>query len=220
MSRMISPPSSHRLSRCRLRVFRDKPCASRSSRNGVNTATICSPGITSRSSPHQLAAQVAKSGQKVARSGVPAMMGGSCFCVFAMRLISILNHCYHFPGFVNVVARLCEHTKSIEVEVRPRVGSKAICSICRHPAPTYDHLGVRRFEFVHLLGLLRFPTVSHAPGGLSPVWREGRGGAVGLRQAPDDNGLCPVPGALGQEAILEGDGPVVSNIVGQGLSGG
>ena len=39
------------------------------------------------------------------------MMGGSCLCVFAMRLISILNQCYHFPGFVNVVARLCEHTK-------------------------------------------------------------------------------------------------------------
>ena len=63
MSRMISPPSSHKLSRCRLRVLRDSPWASRSSRNGVNTATICSPGITSRSSPHQLAGQVAKSGQ-------------------------------------------------------------------------------------------------------------------------------------------------------------
>ena len=63
MSRMISPPSSHKLSRCRLRVLRDRPWASRSSRNGVNTATICSPGMTSRSSPHQLAGHVAKSGQ-------------------------------------------------------------------------------------------------------------------------------------------------------------
>ena len=84
------------------------------------------------------------------------MMDFSCFCVFAMRLISILNQCYHFPGFVNVVARLCEHTKSIEVEVRPRVGSKAICSICRNPAATYDHLGVRRFEFVPFWGFCVF----------------------------------------------------------------
>ena len=76
--------------------------------------------------------------------------------LFGMRLISILNQCHHFPGFVNVVARLCEHTKSIEVEVRPRVGSKAICSICRHPAPTYDHLGVRRFEFVAFWGFMVF----------------------------------------------------------------
>jgi len=73
-----------------------------------------------------------------------------------MRLISLLNHCYHFPGFVNVVARLCEHTKSIEVEVRPRVGSKAKCSICHRPGATYDHLGVRRFEFVPFWGFMVF----------------------------------------------------------------
>ena len=35
-----------------------------------------------------------------------------------MRLISILNQCYHFPGFVYVVARLDKSSKSIEVQVR------------------------------------------------------------------------------------------------------
>ena len=40
--------------------------------------------------------------------------------------------------------------------MRERVGSKAICSICRHPAPTYDHLGVRRFEFVPFWGFCVF----------------------------------------------------------------
>ena len=73
-----------------------------------------------------------------------------------MRLISLRNHCYHFPGFVNVVARLCEHNKSIEVEVRPRVGSKAKCSICHRPGATHDHLGVRRFEFVPFWGFMVF----------------------------------------------------------------
>ena len=80
----------------------------------------------------------------------------SSLCFFVMRLISLLNHCYHFPGFVNVVARLCEHNKSIEVEVRPRVGSKAKCSICHRPGATYDHLGVRRFEFVPFWGFMVF----------------------------------------------------------------
>jgi len=73
-----------------------------------------------------------------------------------MRLISILNQCYHFPGFVNVAARLDGEAKSIEVEVRERVGSKGKCSICHTPAPTYDHLAVRRFEFVPLWGFVVF----------------------------------------------------------------
>ena len=49
------------------------------------------------------------------------------------------------------------------------------------------------------------------------VWCEGRSGALGLRRTPDDNRLRPVPGALGQEAVLEGNRPVVSHFLGQGL---
>jgi transposase len=70
-----------------------------------------------------------------------------------MRLISILNRFHHFPGFVNVAARLCAERNSIEVEVRSRKGSRGICSCCEKPGPTYDHLKVRRFEFVPLWGL-------------------------------------------------------------------
>jgi len=73
-----------------------------------------------------------------------------------MRLISILNQCYHFPGFVYVVARLNKSSKSIEVEVRERSNSKGICSICKQPAPTYDHQPVRRFEFVPFWGFMVF----------------------------------------------------------------
>ena len=75
---------------------------------------------------------------------------------FGMRLISILNQCYHFPGFVYVVARLNKSSKSIEVEVRERSNSKGICSICKRPAPTYDHQTVRRFEFVPFWGFCVF----------------------------------------------------------------
>jgi transposase len=73
-----------------------------------------------------------------------------------MRLVSILNQCHHFPGFVNETARICHETKSIEVDVRSRQGSKGKCSICGSPGPTYDHLGVRRFEFVPFWGFAVF----------------------------------------------------------------
>jgi len=73
-----------------------------------------------------------------------------------MRLISILNQCHHFPGFVNDTARLCNESKSIEVDVRARHGSKGKCSCCHQPGPTYDHLGIRRFEFVPFWGFMVF----------------------------------------------------------------
>lgn len=49
-------------------------------------------------------------------------------------------------------ARLNTSTKTIEIEVRPRKGSKAHCSCCQHPAPGYDQLAVRHFEFILIGG--------------------------------------------------------------------
>src|SRR5258707_13516475 len=46
--------------------------------------------------------------------------------------------------------------KSIEVDVRPREGSAAVCSGCHQPAPGYDHLPERCFEFIPLWGFLVF----------------------------------------------------------------
>ena len=40
--------------------------------------------------------------------------------------------------------------------VRPRKGSAAVCSRCHLPAPAYDHLSERRFEFIPLWGFLVF----------------------------------------------------------------
>ena len=70
------------------------------------------------------------------------------FC--AMELITILNSCHHFPGFVYQRARFSADRKSIEVSVRLRKGSAAICSRCQQPAPGYDQLPERRFEFIPL----------------------------------------------------------------------
>src|SRR6266851_948023 len=58
-----------------------------------------------------------------------------------MRLITLLNHCHHFPGFVYEKARLCPERGIIEIDVRPRRGAKPVCSGCHEPAAGYDHLG-------------------------------------------------------------------------------
>jgi hypothetical protein len=34
-----------------------------------------------------------------------------------MRLITLLNHCHHFPGFVYETARLCPDRGIIEINV-------------------------------------------------------------------------------------------------------
>ena len=67
-------------------------------------------------------------------------------------LARLLNACHHFPGFVYAAVRLIEATATIEVDVRPRRGSKARCSCCGKPASGYDVLPVRRFEFIPIWG--------------------------------------------------------------------
>ncbi|MGB5563049.1 MAG: hypothetical protein WBN02_12130 [Sedimenticolaceae bacterium] len=69
-----------------------------------------------------------------------------------MLLTRLLNDCHRFPGFVYHAARLSTATKTIEIEVRPRKGSKARCSCCQRPAPGYDQLSARRFEFIPIWG--------------------------------------------------------------------
>ena len=44
----------------------------------------------------------------------------------------------------------------IEAAVEPRANSKAQCSICERRCPGYDHLAVRRFEFIPLWAIAVF----------------------------------------------------------------
>ena len=74
----------------------------------------------------------------------------------AMELITILNRCHCFRGFVYQHARFSADKKSIEVAVRPRKGSAAVCSRCHLPVPGYDQLAEPRFEFIPLWGFLVF----------------------------------------------------------------
>jgi transposase len=73
-----------------------------------------------------------------------------------MELITILNRCHRFRGFVYQHAHFSADKKTIEVAVRPRKGSAAVCSRCLLPAAVYDRLAERRFEFIPLWGFLVF----------------------------------------------------------------
>ncbi len=73
-----------------------------------------------------------------------------------LQLITILNRCHHFKGFVYQRAGFSADHKSIEITVRPRKGTRAICSRCQQPAPGYDQLAERRFEFIPFWGYLVF----------------------------------------------------------------
>ena len=75
---------------------------------------------------------------------------------FMLQLITILNRCHRFPGFVYHQARFSSDHKSIEISVRPRKRSAAACSRCHEPAPGYDQLPERRFEFIPFWGYLVF----------------------------------------------------------------
>ena len=69
-----------------------------------------------------------------------------------MLLAWLLNACHHFPGFVYAAVRLLEATSFIEVDMRPRPGSKPHCSGCGRVAPGYDLLSTCRVEFIPIWG--------------------------------------------------------------------
>jgi transposase len=69
-----------------------------------------------------------------------------------MLFARLLNACHHFPGFVYAAVRLIQATNTIEVDVRPRRGSRPRCSCCGNKAPGYDLLPVRQFEFIPIWG--------------------------------------------------------------------
>lgn len=78
-----------------------------------------------------------------------------------MRITTLLNKLYPSPGFVYSDFAVVpddghdchdEHHWHLEVVVEPRKGSKLICSVCHKPAPFFDHLRERIFEFIPIWG--------------------------------------------------------------------
>ncbi len=74
-----------------------------------------------------------------------------------MQLKTILNRVQKHSSFVYTDARFVEgEPPELEVDIRPRVGSRAACSGCGKRAATYDTQSPRRFQFVPLWGILVF----------------------------------------------------------------
>src|SRR5690242_14961441 len=132
-----------------------------------------------------------------------------------MELITILNRCHRFRGFVYQHAHFSADKKSIEVAVRPRKGSAAICSRCHLPAPGYDQLAERRFEFIPLWGFLVFLlyTMRRVDCRRCCVWLSKS--PLGRRQTHTDQSLHAIPGPLGTATVMERDGGGSSHILGQ-----
>jgi transposase len=68
-----------------------------------------------------------------------------------VQVKTILNRVHKIKGFVYERDRFLGDV--IEVDVRPRRGSRAYCSGCGRRGSTYDRLATRRFAFVPLWGI-------------------------------------------------------------------
>jgi len=75
-----------------------------------------------------------------------------------MQLKTILNRVQKFKRFIYESVRLIEQADGtrLEIELRPRSNSSALCSVCGKPGPGYDTLPARWFEFVPLWGIKVF----------------------------------------------------------------
>src|SRR5260370_9150385 len=143
-------------------VFGDRSEATSSSRKGRKQATSFSPGGKSFSIPIHALGQPSRPRQYLSSKADDAAAMRFIVEVFAevwfrdMELITILNRWHRFRGFVYHQARFTSDHKSIEISVRPRKRSAAVCSRCHQPAPGYDQLPERRFEFIPLWGFFVF----------------------------------------------------------------
>ena len=76
-----------------------------------------------------------------------------------LALKTLLNRVERLQGFVYESSQLAAgRVVRIEIRVRAREHSKGACSHCQRPAPGYDRLAERRFQFVPLWGI---PTYFH-----------------------------------------------------------
>ena len=74
-----------------------------------------------------------------------------------MQLKTILNRVQKHSAFVYAETRFVEgEPVELEIDIRARRGSRAVCAGCGRRGPTYDRLSPRRFQFVPLWGILVF----------------------------------------------------------------
>jgi len=135
-----------------------------------------------------------------------------------MELITILNRCHRFRGFVYQHAHFSADKKSIEVAVRPRKGSAAVCSRCHLPGPVTNNSPNDTLS-------------SFSCGGFSSSFCTPCGGSTVAAAALSPSKKFPGAMAnaqslhallrpLGAATIMERDGGGLSHFLGQGLRRG
>lgn len=74
-----------------------------------------------------------------------------------ITITTLLNRLGKFKGFCIEAAHLGERLQEgLKIFLRARKGSRAICSGCDQPGPTYDHLPERQWHFIPLWGVMVF----------------------------------------------------------------
>jgi hypothetical protein len=138
-----------------------------------------------------------------------------------MELITIPNRRHRFRGFVYQHAHFSADKKSIEVAVRPRKGSAAVCSRCHLAATGYDQFAERRFEFIPLWGFLVFLLYTTRRVNCR------RCGIVAVEEVPWGDGKRTLTKAYmlflsrwALSTVMERDGGGLSDLLGQGLRRG
>ncbi|MES0447319.1 MAG: ISL3 family transposase [Desulfobacterales bacterium] len=70
-----------------------------------------------------------------------------------MQIKTLLNYLTDFQGFIFSNVKLDRDHDEIIVQIEPRKNSKPICSRCKKPGSTYDHLKKRRFLLPPIWGI-------------------------------------------------------------------
>jgi len=72
-----------------------------------------------------------------------------------LQVKTILNRIQRFVGFVYHKVQILERGQAVEIEIglQPHGGIPGRCSQCQRPAPGYDRLPERRWQFVPLWGI-------------------------------------------------------------------
>ena len=75
-----------------------------------------------------------------------------------MHIKTLLNRLEKHKGFVYQSVDLIEEKAHLvlEVTIRPRKGSRPVCSVCGSEGSGYDRLPLRRFEFIPFWGIIVF----------------------------------------------------------------
>ena len=75
-----------------------------------------------------------------------------------MHIKTILNRIQKHPRFVygDFLLKELAGRLVLDVRIKPRAATRAICSGCGNARPGYDTLAERRFEFVPLWGIAVF----------------------------------------------------------------